>query len=164
MERYWALGLFRLLPEFRRLEAEHQEHLKEEFALLLRRYAERGGFLRAYSLVGLSAEADLLLLQGAEDPKAFQALRREANRTRFMGYLEPVALFLDRGEGEPGEDPLALFPYGLEGPLPQGARILQGRQVTLLEGPLAVLFPLAVAEGGYLAIPRGLREALDDLG
>jgi chlorite dismutase len=75
MERYFSLGLFRLLPEFRRLEAEAQEHLKEEFALLLRRFAERGGSLRAYSLVGLSAEADLLLFQGAEDPKAFQALR-----------------------------------------------------------------------------------------
>jgi Uncharacterized conserved protein, COG3253 len=164
MERYFSLGLFRLLPAFRRLEAEAQEHLKEEFALLLRRYAERGGSLRAYSLVGLSAEADLLLFQGAEDPKAFQALRREANRTRFMGYLEPVALFLDRGEGEPGEDPVALFPYGLEGTPPQGAKVLQGRQVVLLEGPLALLFPLAVAEGGYLALPRGFREALDDLG
>jgi hypothetical protein len=164
MERYWALGLFRLLPEFRRLEAEAQEHLKEEFALLLGRFAERGGFLRAYSLVGLSAEADLLLFQGAENPKAFQVLRREANRTRFMGYLEPVALFLDQGEGEPGEGALALFPFGLEGPLPEGAKPLQGRRMILLEGSLEVLFPLALAEEGYLALPRGFREALDDLG
>jgi len=164
MERYWALGLFRLLPEFRRLEAEGQEHLKEEFALLLRRFAERGGFLRAYSLVGLSAEADLLLFQGAEDPKALQLLRREANRTRLRGYLEPVALFLDRGVGEPGEGALALFPFGLEGPPPEGARLLEGRRLALLEGPLEVLFPLALDQGGYLALPRGFREALDDLG
>ncbi|WP_117237983.1 hypothetical protein [Thermus sediminis] len=164
MERYWALGLFRLLPEFRRLEAEGQEHLKEEFALLLHRFRERGEFLRAYSLVGFSAEADLLLFQGAEDPRAFQVLRREAHRTRLMGYLVPVALFLDRGMGEPEAGALALFPFGLEAPPPQGVRLLKGRQVVLLEGPLEALFPLALAEGGYLALPRGFREALDDLG
>ncbi|MGC8876711.1 chlorite dismutase family protein [Thermus sp.] len=164
MELFWALGLFRLLPEFRRLEAEHQEHLKEELALLLSRWRAKGGFLSAYSLVGLSPEADLLLWQGAEDPKALQALRREMHRARMLGFLEPAGLFLDRGEGGPGEGALALFPYGLEAPSPEGARLLLGRQVALLEGPLEALFPLAVAEGGYLGVPRGFREALDDLG
>jgi hypothetical protein len=55
-------------------------------------------------------------------------------------------------------------PTGWKAPLLRGAKVLQGRQVVLLEGPLALLFPLAVAEGGYLALPRGFREALDDLG
>uniref|UniRef100_A0A7C2FQF9 Chlorite dismutase n=1 Tax=Thermus islandicus TaxID=540988 RepID=A0A7C2FQF9_9DEIN len=164
MEHFWALGLFRLLPEFRRLEAEHQEHLKEEFALCLQRFRERAGFLKAYSLVGFSAEADLLLFQGAGDLKALQAFRREANRTRMMGFLEARDLFLDRGEGAPGEGPLAVFPYGLEGPPPAGTRLLAGLRVALLEGPLEALFPVAAAEGGYLGVPRGFREALDDLG
>lgn len=164
MERFWALGLFRLLPEFRRLEAEHQEHLKEELSLLLSRFRAKGGFLAAYSLVGLSPGADLLLWQGAEDLKALQALRREMHRARMLGFLEPVGLFLDRGEGEPGGEALAVFPYGLEAPPPGGARLLAGERVALLEGPLEALFPLALEEGGYLGVPRGFREALDDLG
>ncbi|RTH12977.1 hypothetical protein CSW46_00935, partial [Thermus scotoductus] len=115
MPRLWGFSLYRLLPEFRRLEAEHQEHLKEEFAQFLARWQEKEGFLRVYSLVGLSPEADFLLWQGASHLKALQALRREMHRTRLMGFLEPVALYLDRGEGEPGEGFLALFPFGLEG-------------------------------------------------
>ncbi|RTG99281.1 hypothetical protein CSW23_00920, partial [Thermus scotoductus] len=102
MPRLWGFSLYRLLPEFRRLEAEHQEHLKEEFAQFLARWQEKEGFLRVYSLVGLSPEADFLLWQGASHPRALQALRREMHRTRLMGFLEPVALYLDRGEGEPG--------------------------------------------------------------
>ncbi|GAB5603659.1 hypothetical protein FJNA_21850 [Thermus sp. FJN-A] len=161
--RLWAFSLFRLLPEFRRLEAEVQEHLKEEFALLLARWQAREGFLAVYSLVGLSAEADLLLWQGAEDLKALQALRREMHRTRFLGYLEPVALYLDRGPGEPGAGPLALFPYGLEGPVPEGLKAFRGEGLQALEGPWEALFPLVLREGGHLGTRRAPREALDEL-
>lgn len=161
--RLWAFGLFRLLPEFRRLEAEHQEHLKEEFAALLARWQAREGFLGVYSLVGLSPEADLLLWQGASDLKALQALRREMHRTRLMGYLEPVALHLDRGEGEPGEGFLALFPYGLEGAWPEGLRVFRGENLLALEGSWEVLFPLVLREGGLLGVRRVPQEALDEL-
>ncbi|GGM98999.1 hypothetical protein GCM10007092_11040 [Thermus composti] len=161
---FWSLSLFRLLPEFRRLEAELQEHLKEDFAALLARWQAKEGFLRAYSLVGFSHEADLLLFQGAPSPKALQALRREVNRARFLGFLEPKALFLDQGEEAPREGFLAFFPRGLEAATPEGVRLFSGRRVVFLEGSLERLFPLAVAEGGYLAAPRGFREALDDLG
>ncbi|APD09419.1 MULTISPECIES: chlorite dismutase family protein [Thermus] len=159
----WGFALFRLLPEFRRLEAEHQEHLKEEFAALLARWQEREGFLAVYSLVGLAAEADLLLWQGAESPKALQAFRREANRTRFLGYLEPTGLYLDRGEGLPQGEALALFPYGLEAALPEGLRVLRGENLLALEGPLEALLSLVLREGGYLGVRRTPREALDEL-
>lgn len=162
MARYWAFSLFRLLPEFRRLEAEHQEHLKEEFAALLGRWQAREGFLAVYSLVGLSAEADLLLWQGTPDPRAFQALRREMHRTRLLGYLEPVGLHLDRGEGEPKEGFLALFPFGLE-TSPEGVRAFRGEVLQALEGPLEALFPLALREGGVLGAHRTPQEALDEL-
>ncbi|GLV48505.1 hypothetical protein TJA_16580 [Thermus sp. LT1-2-5] len=158
-----SFALFRLLPEFRRLEAEQQEHLKEDFAHLLARWQGREGFLAVYSLVGLAAEADLLLWQGAESPKALQAFRREANRTRLLGFLEPVALYLDQGEGAPGEGALALFPYGLEGPVPEGLKAFRGENLLALEGPLEALFPLILKEGGYLGARRAPREALDEL-
>lgn len=161
--RLWAFSLLRLLPEFRRLEAEAQEHHKEEFAGLLVRWQAREGFLATYSLVGFSAEADLLLWQGAEDPRALQAFRREAHRTRLMGYLEPVALHLDRGEGEPGEGYLALFPYGLEGAWPEGLRAFRGDNLVALEGSWEALFPLTLREGGHLAVRRVPLEALDEL-
>ncbi|WP_038055434.1 chlorite dismutase family protein [Thermus amyloliquefaciens] len=161
--RLWAFSLFRVLPEFRRLEAEGQEHLKEEFALLLSRWQAREGFLAVHSLVGFSAEADFLLWQGVEDPRALQAFRRELHRTRLMGYLEPVALYLDRGEGEPGEGFLALLPYGLEGALPGGVRAFRGENLLALEGPWEVLFPLTLREGGHLAVRRTPRELLDEL-
>ncbi len=163
MARYWAFSLFRLLPEFRRLEAEHQEHLKEEFAALLGRWQAREGFLAVYSLVGFSAEADLLLWQGAPDPRAFQALRREMHRTRLLGYLEPVGLHLDRGEGEPGGHFLALFPFGLEGSLPEGLKAFRGEVLQALEGSVEALLPLALREGGLLGARRTPREALDEL-
>jgi hypothetical protein len=153
MEGYFSLGLFRLLPAFRRLEAEAQEHLKEEFALLLRRLCRAGGSLRAYSLVGLSAEADLLLFQGAEDPKAFQALRREANRTRFMGYLEPVALFLDRGEGEPGMTPWPSSPTGWKAPLLRGRRSSRGGRWSSWRGPSPSSSPWRWRRGGIWPSP-----------
>ncbi|TBH20807.1 chlorite dismutase family protein [Thermus thermamylovorans] len=161
--RLWAFSFLRLLPEFRRLEAEAQEHLKEEFALLLGRWGAREGFLAAYSLVGLSAEADLLLWQGAEDLRALQAFRREAHRTRLMGYLAPQAFHLDRGEGEPGEGFLALFPHGLEAALPAGVRAFRGESLLAVEGSWEALFPLVLREGGYLGARRPPREALDDL-
>ncbi|WP_243093615.1 chlorite dismutase family protein [Thermus thalpophilus] len=159
----FSFALFRLLPEFRRLEAEQQEHLKEDFAQFLARWQGREGFLAVYSLVGFSGEADLLLWQGVESPKALQAFRREANRTRFLGFLEPVALHLDRGEGTPGEGALALFPYGLEAPIPEGLRALRGETLLALEGPLEALFPLILKEGGYLGVQRAPREVLDEL-
>lgn len=159
----WSMGLFRVLPEFRRLEAEVQEHLKEEFAELLLRWQEREGFLAVYSLVGLSAEADFLLWQGASHPKALQALRRELNRTRLMGFVEPVALYLDRGEGEPGDGFLALFPFGLEGTPPAGVKVFQGENLLALEGSFEALFPRVLREGGYLAARRTPREALDEV-
>lgn len=162
MARYWAFSLFRLLPEFRRLEAEHQEHLKEEFAALLGRWQAREGFLAVYSLVGFSAEADLLLWQGTPDPRAFQALRREMHRTRLLGYLEPVGLHLDRGEGEPEEGFLALFPFGLEAS-PEGLKAFRGEVLQALEGSLEALFPLALREGGVLGARRTPQEALDEL-
>ncbi|WP_114313540.1 chlorite dismutase family protein [Thermus caldifontis] len=163
MPLLWSFGLFRVLPEFRRLEAEGQEHLKEELAELLGRWQQREGFLAVYSLVGLSAEADFLLWQGASHPRALQALRRELNRTRLMGFVEPVALYLDQGEGEPGEGFLALFPFGLEGTPPAGAKVFQGESLLALEGPFEALFPLAGREGGHLAARRTPREALDEL-
>lgn len=159
----WAFSLFRLLPEFRRLEAEVQEHLKEELSGVFARWQAKGGFLALYSLVGLSAEADLLLWQGAADLRAFQALRREMHRTRLLGYLEPVALYLDRGEGEPGPGFLALFPFGLEGDPPEGVRVFRGENLLALEGPPEPLFPLALRQGGHLGAYRTPREALDEL-
>ncbi|MFN4232641.1 chlorite dismutase family protein [Thermus sp.] len=163
MLRLWGFSLYRLLPEFRRLEAEHQEHLKEEFAQFLSRWQEKEGFLRVYSLVGLSPEADFLLWQGASHPRALQALRREMHRTRLMGFLEPAGLHLDRGEGEPSGRFLALFPFGLEGGLPEGVRAFPGEGLLALEGPWEVLFPLALRQGGYLAAHRTPGELLDEL-
>lgn len=119
--------------------------------------------MAVYSLVGLSAEADLLLWQGASQPKALQALRREIHRTRMAGFLEPVALHLDRGEGEPGEGFLLLLPFGLEGTPPVGVRVFQGESLLALEGPFEALLPLALREGGYLAVRRTPGEALDEL-
>lgn len=158
---YWSLSLYRLLPEFRRLEAETQEHLKDELSALLERWRAREG-LGVYSLVGFSPEADLLLFQKAEEPKAFALLRRELHRTRMLGYLVPEGLYLDRGEGAPEGEALLFLPWGLE-EAPQGLRVLRGEVLALVEGPLAQLFPLFLREGGYLGQGKPPREALDEL-
>jgi hypothetical protein len=157
---YWALTAFRLLPEFRRLEAEVQEHLKDELSALLERWGGRG--IALYSLVGFSGEADLLLFQQAEDPRAFPLLQKELHRTRMLGFLVPEGRFLDRGEGSPEGEALLLLPFGLEGEA-EGLRVLRGEALALVEGPLERLFPLFLREGGYLGLKKAPREALDEL-
>lgn len=158
---YWSLSLYRLLPEFRRLEAEAQEHLKDELSALLERWVRREG-LAVYSLVGFSAEADLLLFQKAEDPKAFALLQKELHRTRMLGFLAPEGRYLDRGEEGPQGEALLLLPWGLE-ETPLGLRVFRGEVLALVEGPLAQLFPLFLREGGYLGQGKPPREALDEL-
>ncbi len=159
MGLYWSLTLYRLLPEFRRLEAELQEHLKEEFLEVLAR--PREGFLKAYSTVGLCGRGELLLWRGSPAPEGLLLLARELNRTRMLGYLLPVRVYLDQGEGVPGEGGLLL----LEGEAtpPPGVRVHRGRRLFLLEGPLEALFPLALEGEGVLGLGLGLREVLDEL-
>lgn len=158
MGLYWSLTLYRLLPEFRRLEAELQEHIKEEFAQALERFGGEG-FLGVYSAVGLSAAGDLLLWRGSPRPQGLVALARELNRTRMLGYLLPVRLHLDQGEGAPGGEALLLLLE--EATPPPGVRVHRGGRVHLLEGPLEALLPLA--QEGVLGLRLGVREALDEL-
>src|SRR4051812_35723979 len=64
---------FKVDPAFRRLAPEEQVDLKLELIGTIRGF-QRRMLLRAYSLVGLRGDVDLLLWQVAEDVDAFNAL------------------------------------------------------------------------------------------
>src|SRR5438067_4209180 len=80
--------LYKVAPEWRRLEVFEREHLRDAFARTL---AERGGSLTlrgAYSLVGLRHDADLMLWLHGPDLDAAQDLAVALRKTGLGTYLE----------------------------------------------------------------------------
>lgn len=84
---YW---LYKVAPEWRRLESFEREHMRDEFARTLE---ERTGALTlrgAYSMVGLRHDADLLLWLHGPDLGAMQDLAVALRKTALGAYLENV--------------------------------------------------------------------------
>ena len=80
--------LYRVAPEWRRLEAFERAHVREAFARTLE---ERAGALTlrgAYSLVGLRHDADLMLWLHGPDLGAAQDLAVALRKTGLGTYLE----------------------------------------------------------------------------
>src|SRR5438105_3093671 len=80
--------LYKVAPEWRRLEASEREHLRDLFARTL---DERAGSLTlrgTYSLVGLRHDADLMLWLHGPDLGAAQDLAVALHKTGLGTYLE----------------------------------------------------------------------------
>ena len=80
---------------FRRVPRSDREAARLEFRNLLEEHAAADyPILRTYSLVGLRGDCDFMLWSIANDPRCFQELQAEINRSVFGAYLDTVHSFL----------------------------------------------------------------------
>ena len=84
---YW---LYKVAPEWRRLESFEREHTRDEFARVLEERASSLTLRGAYSLAGLRHDADLLLWLHGPDLGALQDLAVALRKTGLGAYLESV--------------------------------------------------------------------------
>jgi chlorite dismutase len=82
-----SYSFFKVAPTFRGLAPEEQADLKLELIGIIRGF-QRRMLLRAYSLVGLRGDMDLLLWQVADEVDAFNALARAIYSTAIAPYLQ----------------------------------------------------------------------------
>lgn len=82
-------AFFKLDIAFRRLPLAERKSAAEEFARLVERWKERGGFiLRTYSLVGIRGDADFMFWRISRDIHDFQQMQAEINSTCLGAYLQ----------------------------------------------------------------------------
>lgn len=84
--QYVRFAFYRIDPAWRRLPAEEQAEQKHELNQVIRKFNRRM-LLRAYSMMGTRADADLLLWQIAENPLPFRELASAIASTRMGSYL-----------------------------------------------------------------------------
>jgi chlorite dismutase len=87
---------YRLQPEWRRLPTDRREEGKAAFARVLEHPPE-GVVLRTYSLVGLKADAEMLVWSIAPRVEGIQELQARLAGTPLGGYLETAYSYLGMG-------------------------------------------------------------------
>lgn len=80
--------LYSVDPAWRRLSADERAAHKKGFIDVLA--STRDVAVHAYSLVGMRADAEIMLWEVADDARAFQALQAEINGTDLGAWLTPV--------------------------------------------------------------------------
>jgi chlorite dismutase len=81
-------SFFKVDPAWRRLSQEEQQKGKEEFASVVKEFESRPGvFILPYSLVGIRADAELLLWRIASEIEVFQEMTTKLMRTGLGKYL-----------------------------------------------------------------------------
>jgi len=147
----------------RGLEPSEIESAKDEFAQTLEKCARTLPLsFGSYSLVGLSASADLLLLLAASNLSALQEAQRQLNRTRLARYLQPSSLYLLAAPA-PRESFALLFSTAPDASSERQRDLLSGKAVSisLLSENEAVA--TALAGGASICLQKPLRAALDDI-
>ncbi len=89
-------AFYKLDPEFRRLPASERTSALAEFAAVIRCWRDDHDdvILRTYSLVGLRADADLMLWRISTNLHRFQEMQAEINRGALGAYLSQPYNFL----------------------------------------------------------------------
>lgn len=86
--QYVNFSFFKVDPAWRRLPLEEQEQGKAEFAAVVKEYqAQTGTFILSYSMVGIRADAELMLWRIANDLDVFQKMTTELMHTGLGKYL-----------------------------------------------------------------------------
>jgi chlorite dismutase len=83
-----AFTFYRLRPSVFGLSLDERRRLAGEFEAAADAGADDLGLLRSYSLVGLRADADVLLWQAAETPEQLQRFAGALRATALWEYLE----------------------------------------------------------------------------
>jgi chlorite dismutase len=87
--QFVRFAFFRVLPEWRRRDAQLRRADRDEVASVVREVAERPGvILRSYSTVGTRGDTDLMLWMVSERLEDFHELSARLNGTALGAYLE----------------------------------------------------------------------------
>src|SRR6266542_190193 len=89
-----AYTFLRVRPTAFSLPTDTRRRLASDFEAALDAASEHLGVMRAYSVVGLRADADLLFWQAAEAPEQLQAFAAALRRTDLWAHLELSHSFL----------------------------------------------------------------------
>jgi chlorite dismutase len=88
-------SFFKVDPTWRRLDQVEQEKGKQEFAAVVKEYQKRPGlFVLPYSLVGIRADAEILLWRIANQLETYQEMTSQLLRTGLGKYLEITYSYL----------------------------------------------------------------------
>lgn len=86
---------FKVDPAWRRLSREEQDKGKQEFASVVKEYQGKGGMMVIpYSLVGIRADAELMLWRIAKKVEDFQEMSHKLLHTGLGKYLEITYSYL----------------------------------------------------------------------
>jgi chlorite dismutase len=83
-----AYAFYRLRREVFTLGLDERRRLLDEFVAIAEAASDGLGMLRAYSLVGLRGDADVLLWHAADRPEGLQQFAAQLRRARLFGYLD----------------------------------------------------------------------------
>ncbi len=86
---------YRVLPEWRRLEARERVEQRREFAMAVDRWADSDEMkVLTYSTIGLRADCHFLLWRICYSFEQLQLMQAELMHTRLAGYVVPVHSFM----------------------------------------------------------------------
>lgn len=94
--QFVSFAFYKLDPAFRRLPAEDKARAKAEFTQAVACGSGEDMMVFSYSLVGIRAEADLMLWRIAYDTDPIQAQAAAINRTALGGYLREAYSFFSQ--------------------------------------------------------------------
>lgn len=93
VRQFVNFAFYKLDPAFRRLPADQKKAAREEFLAVLNQQVP-GMICLSYSLVGLKADADLLLWRISSTSDSFQKQTAAMNKTALAGYLSTPHSFV----------------------------------------------------------------------
>ncbi len=140
-------NFYRVMPEWRRLPDTQREAAKEEFAAVVEETASHMR-IRSYTLVGLRADADLMLWCVGRSLEEHQGIAAMLNRTKLAPYLETPYSYLAmthrseyfEGHRKRGQEPIRHpFKFG--------------------EAPYVVVYPFTKTRAWY-ALPQEERQRM----
>lgn len=92
-DNFLKIALYKLSPDFRRLDADERSKAKQEFAGLIAKHSSDHD-VRTYSTVGTRADAELMLVQDSPTVDTFHELSKDINKSVLGSYLEQAYSYL----------------------------------------------------------------------
>lgn len=91
--QYVRFAFYRLAPQWRRVTAAERTAMREEFAEIVDKWADRI-LIRTYSTLGMRGDCDFMLWQVSENLDDFQELASEIASSDLGAYLETPFSYL----------------------------------------------------------------------
>lgn len=92
-DNFVKINLYKLNPEFRRLDSDEREKAKREFASVIAE-CSRENEIRTFSTVGTRADAELMTIQDSPSVDAFHDTSKKINQTQLGSFLDQPYSYL----------------------------------------------------------------------